>query len=100
LSDSEQKWPEVNRRRRADARRVAFLMHINVGSDESALFSQTEKGSEPMPTDALMLSIAICIVFAVFAGVLAWLDHSTNAWRLANEAEKSSSAAPPVKKAA
>jgi len=53
-----------------------------------------------MPADALMLSVAICIVFAVFAGVLAWLDHSTNAWRRANEAEKTSSAAPPIKKAA
>jgi len=54
-----------------------------------------------MPADALMLSIAICIVFAVFAGVLAWLDHSTNAWRRANEAEKASAAAaPPAKKAA
>jgi len=53
-----------------------------------------------MPADALMLSIAICIVFSVFAGVLAWLDHSTSAWHRPNEAEKTSSAAPPTKKAA
>lgn len=54
-----------------------------------------------MPTDALLLSIAICVVFASFAGVLAWLDHSTNAWRRAQEAEKpNQSIAPPAKKAA
>ena len=54
-----------------------------------------------MPTDALLLSIAICVVFASFAGVLAWLDHSTTAWRRATEADKQKQPlAPPDKKAA
>jgi len=33
-----------------------------------------------MPTDALLVSMVICLVFALFAAVLAWLDHSTSAW--------------------
>jgi hypothetical protein len=54
-----------------------------------------------MPTDALLLSIAICVVFASFAGVLAWLDHSTTAWRRATDADKSKQTiVPPAKKAA
>ena len=54
-----------------------------------------------MPTDALLLSIAICLVFALFAAVLAWLDHSTTAWLRAKRAEKATSPeAQSLKKAA
>lgn len=45
-----------------------------------------------MPTDALLLSIAIFLAFALFAAVLAWLDHSTTAWlRAKQEADSASS---------
>ena len=51
----------------------------------------TNRGMCPMPSDALLLSIAICCVFALFAGVLAWLDHNTTAWLRARAAENASS---------
>jgi hypothetical protein len=54
-----------------------------------------------MPTNALLLSIAICFVFALFAAVLAWLDHSTSSWLRAKQADKASSLdTQPAKKAA
>jgi hypothetical protein len=34
-----------------------------------------------MPSDALLLSLVICIVFALFAIILAWTDYSTTAWQ-------------------
>jgi hypothetical protein len=39
-----------------------------------------------MPTDVLLLSLAICGVFTLFAAVLAWVDHSTSAWQRARKA--------------
>ena len=30
-----------------------------------------------MPIDALLLSLAVCFVFAVFAVVVAWTDYKT-----------------------
>ena len=44
-----------------------------------------------MPTDALLLSIAICFVFAFFAVALAWLDHSTTAWLRSQAADQARS---------
>jgi hypothetical protein len=34
-----------------------------------------------MPTDSLLLSIAICGVFLLFAAVLAVVDHKTTSWQ-------------------
>ena len=34
-----------------------------------------------MPADALLLSIFIVAVFAVFAGVVAWADYTTTNWQ-------------------
>ena len=34
-----------------------------------------------MPTDSLLLSIAVCGIFLLFAGVLAWVDHRTTSWQ-------------------
>jgi hypothetical protein len=31
-----------------------------------------------MPLDALMVGLAVAVVFVGFAGVLAWADHRTN----------------------
>jgi hypothetical protein len=41
-----------------------------------------------MPTDSLLLSVAICFVFLLFAIVVAWVDHSTTKWLRAKAAEK------------
>jgi hypothetical protein len=61
-------------------------------SDPATLLSFVKlEGRGSMPTDALLLSIAICLVFALFAAVLAWLDHSTTAWLRARQAEKATS---------
>jgi hypothetical protein len=54
----------------------------------------------PMPTDALLLSLAICGVLTLFAAVLAWVDHSTGAWLRAKAATARSPEAQPAKKAA
>jgi hypothetical protein len=34
-----------------------------------------------MPIDALLLSLAVCGVFLIFAAVLAWIDHRTTRWQ-------------------
>jgi hypothetical protein len=41
-----------------------------------------------MPIDSLLLAIAICLVFLLFAVVLAWIDHSTSQWLRAQAADK------------
>ena len=46
-----------------------------------------------MPLDSILLSIAVCGVFLLFALVLAWIDYSTNQWRRGNAAEKQPAAA-------
>jgi hypothetical protein len=54
-----------------------------------------------MPIDSLLLSIAVCFVFLLFAIVVAWFDHSTTQWLRAKAAEKhASEAEPPRRKAA
>jgi hypothetical protein len=44
----------------------------------------------PMPADALLLSIFIISIFALFAGVMAWADYSTTTWQK-NQSSKSKS---------
>jgi hypothetical protein len=34
-----------------------------------------------MPLDSLLLSIAVCGTFLLFAAVLAWTDHHTTRWQ-------------------
>jgi len=41
-----------------------------------------------MPTDTLLLLVAVCSVFLLFAIVLAWIDRSTSRWLRAKAAEK------------
>lgn len=55
-----------------------------------------------MPTDSLLLVIAVCFVFLLFAIVVAWVDHSTtNQWLRARAAEKHApEAEQPYRKAA
>jgi len=53
-----------------------------------------------MPTDSLLLSIAVCGVFLGFAAVLAWVDHSTSRRQRDKVADRPASAAPSHKKAA
>jgi hypothetical protein len=50
-----------------------------------------------MPTDALLLSLFICCVFALFAATLAWADYSTTKCQENREANSKSD---PLKKAA
>ena len=33
-----------------------------------------------MPTDSLLVAIGVCVMFLVFALVLAWADHTTSRW--------------------
>jgi len=42
-----------------------------------------------MPTDSLILSIAVCGVFILFAAILAWVDHRTADWQRSKTSEKS-----------
>jgi hypothetical protein len=55
-----------------------------------------------MPTDSLLLSIAVCGVFVMFAAVLAWVDHSTTRRRRSQASQEPAAAATesPRKKAA
>jgi hypothetical protein len=56
-----------------------------------ALLRKNQDREGSMPTDALLLSIAICFVFAFFAVALAWLDHSTTTWLRSQAADKARS---------
>lgn len=33
-----------------------------------------------MPTDSLLVAIGVCLVFLLFAFVIAWVDHTTSRW--------------------
>jgi antibiotic biosynthesis monooxygenase (ABM) superfamily enzyme len=59
-------------------------------------------GEMQMPTDSLLLLIAVCLVFLLFAVVVAWVDHSTSQWLRAKAAKEKHVAAsePPHRKAA
>ena len=41
-----------------------------------------------MPTDALIVAIAVCGVFLLFGAVVAWIDYSTTSWRRSQDAAK------------
>lgn len=41
-----------------------------------------------MPTDALLVTIAVVAVFIVFAGALAWADRQTSAGRIDSYAKR------------
>jgi len=43
-----------------------------------------------MPTDSLLLSIAVCSVFLFFAAVLAVIDHRTTTWQREKSAKRAS----------
>jgi len=53
-----------------------------------------------MPTDSLLLSIAVCGVFLFFAAVLAVIDHRTTTWQRESSARKAGSAPDVVRKKA
>ncbi len=44
-----------------------------------------------MPTDALLVTIAVVAIFVAFAAALAWADRQTSAGRLNSEAKRRSS---------
>jgi hypothetical protein len=50
--------------------------------------SQPKAGRKTMPIDALLLSLAIFCVFALFAAVVAWVDYTTTR-HIKNAAAKS-----------
>ena len=33
-----------------------------------------------MPADSIVVAIGVCLMFLVFATVLAWADHATSQW--------------------
>jgi hypothetical protein len=59
-----------------------------------------QKWEVQMPTDSLLLSIAVCGVFLFFAAVLAVIDHRTTTWQREKSAKRSERAAEPVRKRA
>ncbi len=50
-----------------------------------------------MPTDSLLLSIAVCGVFLFFAAVLAVVDHRTTAWQRERSAKEAARSTGPVR---
>lgn len=49
-----------------------------------------------MPTDSLLLSIAVSLVFVLFAAVLAVIDHRTTRWQRERLGQQSAPARDPV----
>jgi hypothetical protein len=53
-----------------------------------------------MPTDSLLVSIAVCSVFVIFAVVLAVVDHRTTNRRRESVAKRAAEAADAVRRKA
>ena len=55
-----------------------------------------------MPTDSILISIGVCLLFLVFAFAVAWADHTTSQWlsKKATTKQAAASAKPPYHKAA
>jgi len=54
-----------------------------------------------MPVDSILVSIAVCGVFLLFAVMLAWVEYRTTSWQRSRiAAQHTASAEPPRKKAA
>ena len=55
-----------------------------------------------MPTDSLLVAVGVCVVFLVFAFVVAWADHTTSQWLSDRAATKqaAANAEPPYHRAA
>jgi hypothetical protein len=43
------------------------------------------RGRGGMPTDAILMAIAVVAVFVAFAAVLAWADHQTSSGQLKSD---------------
>jgi hypothetical protein len=43
-----------------------------------------------MPADSILVAIGVCIMFLLFAFVLAWADHTTSQWLRERQAERQS----------
>jgi antibiotic biosynthesis monooxygenase (ABM) superfamily enzyme len=55
-----------------------------------------------MPMDSLLVAIGVCVIFLLFAFVVAWVDHTTTRW-LSDRADANRAATdtkPPYHKAA
>jgi len=53
-----------------------------------------------MPTNSLLLSIAVCGVFVLFAAVLAWTDHRTSNWQRSRAEKQTAPPSDPLRKKA
>jgi len=53
-----------------------------------------------MPTDSLIVALAVCGVFLLFGAVVAWIDYSTTAWRRSQDAARPLAVASPDTKRA
>jgi len=53
-----------------------------------------------MPTDSLIVALAVCGVFLLFGAVVAWIDYSTTAWRRSQHAARPLAVASPDTKRA
>ena len=53
-----------------------------------------------MPTDSLLLSLSVCLIFLVFAVVLAVIDHRTTSWQREKSAKQTRQTADPVRRKA
>jgi hypothetical protein len=57
------------------------LISINIRRDRRGEISTKMMGVNRMPFDAVLLSLAVIVVFLGFAGTLAWADRQTQSPR-------------------
>jgi hypothetical protein len=58
-----------------------FLMSVNIRRDRRGEIAAKMMGVNRMPFDAVLLSLAVIVVFLGFAGTLAWADRQTRSPR-------------------
>jgi hypothetical protein len=56
------------------------LIHVKDSSSDRDEDRRTKYEEDRMPADTLLLSIVICAIFALFAGVLICADLTTSRW--------------------
>ncbi|QAU38401.1 hypothetical protein X265_12485 [Bradyrhizobium guangdongense] len=64
------------------------MIRINDADDRSQIMPRTRYWEGTMPTDALLVTIAVVTMFVVFAAALAWADRQTSGVRLDSDARR------------
>jgi hypothetical protein len=77
-------WTPLSKQKDGKITRAGRAFPRKFDPDQTAHRYLLDAGSStfgaPMPTDSLLIAIGVCVVFLLFAFVVAWADHTTSRW--------------------